>query len=104
MLLSGVQSRIVLSILVGGTLGVSSLVKLARISGSTWKKESALLLGMGLVSFVERKEMHEDGVRRTKYYVLTEKGNRIANHIKTISNLLKHRELTAESSRLVLAE
>ncbi len=48
---------------------------------------------MGLVTFVERKEMHEDGIRRTKYYILTEKGNRIANHIRTISNLLKHREL-----------
>ena len=97
-LLTGVQSRIVLSILVSGTLGVSSLVKLARVSGSTWKKERSLLLRMGLVSFVERKEMHEDGIRRTKYYSLTEKGNQIADHVRTISNLLGHRELTIEKA------
>ncbi len=87
-LLTLAQSRIILSILVGGTLSSSSLMRDARISGSTWKKERALLFRMGLLSCAERRMTQDDKIRRVKFYSLTEKGNEVARHLRTIAYLL----------------
>lgn len=100
-LLTLVQSRIILSIFVGGTMASSTLTANARISGSTWKKEKTLLIQMGLLSYSERKEIHEDGIRRVKYYSLTEKGNQVAVHVGTIANLLGQDHLLETKEPLV---
>ena len=78
----------------------SSLTRRARISGSTWKKEKAILIQMGLLSYVERKEIHEDGIKRIKYYSLTEKGKEVAAHDGKIAKQLGQDSLLEISGRL----
>lgn len=83
-----VQSRIILSLFIGGAIGSSSVLRVARISGSTWKKEKNLLIEKGLVSYSKRREIREDGVRQVKNYSLTEKGIEVARHVRMIAHLL----------------
>ena len=80
----------------------SSLTRRARISGSTWKKEKAILIQMGLLSYVERKEIHEDGIKRIKYYSLTEKGKEVAAHVGKIAKLLGQDSLLETCGPLVM--
>lgn len=72
----------------GGTIGSSSLKRVTRISGSRWRQERAQLIEMGLMSFAERREIREDGVRRVKYYSLTKKGIEVAKHVQEMGHLL----------------
>ncbi|MCL4519081.1 MAG: hypothetical protein M1587_07785 [Thaumarchaeota archaeon] len=97
-----VQSRIILSIFIGGTVGASSLLRIARISGSTWKKEKALLIQKGLLSYVKRKEIRDDGIRQVKCYSLTEKGNEVARHVGMIAHLLGQERLPEANTPFVM--
>ena len=47
---------------------------------------------MGLLDCAERREFHEDGIRRVKYYSLSERGHEIAMHVRSISHLLVQHE------------
>jgi len=87
-LLPLVQSRILLSLLLENSLSSSSLMKKCRMSGSTWKKESALLVDSGLIGFEERKIMGESGIVRAKSYFLTRKGKELAKQLKGVSEMI----------------
>jgi hypothetical protein len=90
-------------LLFSGALGSSSVMKSARISGSTWKKERTLLLRMGLLGYRDTMEMREGGIRRTKYYFLTEKGKEVAGHIQSVSHLLHKDDERYEASYTQIA-
>jgi hypothetical protein len=87
-LLPLVQSRILLSLLLEDNLLSSSVMRKCRISGSTWKKESALLVASGLIGFEERKILGASGIVRGKSYFLTRKGKELAKQIRNVSDLI----------------
>jgi len=63
-------------------------MKKCRLSGSTWKKESFVLVESGLIGFSERKIIGESGIVRVKSYFLTRKGNEIAEQIENVSEMI----------------
>ena len=65
------------------------------MSGSTWKKESKLLIESGLIEFQERKVMGENGIIRAKSYFLTRKGEDLARQIKGVSEMIGEEVLIA---------
>lgn len=65
------------------------------MSGSTWKKESSLLVESGLIEFEELKSMGERGIIRAKFYFLTRKGEELAKQIKGVSEMIGEEVLIA---------
>ena len=60
-----------------------------------------LLVQMGLMSYNEKKEIRDDGIRRVKYYSLTQKGIEVARHIQAMTHLLVHEHLPEAARPIV---
>ncbi len=91
-ILSLVQTRIILALLLGENVATTSVLRVARISGTTWSREREVLANMGLINGSERKVFVEGGVRRVKNIQLTEKGREIARHIQSIHQIIEQSE------------
>jgi hypothetical protein len=85
-LLTAVQSRILLVLLLEGGLGTASLLNAVGISGKAWSRERERLASLGLLTSKERKSFSKMGVKVIMYHHLTQKGTGIANGIREISN------------------
>jgi len=85
LVLSSVQSRILLSLLMEGEMCSSSALNVVGISGSSWSKEKRLLIGAGLLECQTKRVIKERGVIRKMGFRLTRKGKQIAQHLLAIS-------------------
>jgi hypothetical protein len=83
--LSAVQSRILLALLLGGPQCSSKILYDVGISGSSWAKEKRYLLGWGLVTYRISRELTDKGVVRKMEFVLTKRGKQIAQSLLMIS-------------------
>ena len=89
LLLTLVQSRIILCMFVSDHIGSNAIMRMGQVSGSTWKRESASLKQMGIIECKEKVEFSGHRIKRKKCYALTQKGREIASHIHSISGLLE---------------
>jgi DNA-binding MarR family transcriptional regulator len=88
-ILTAVQARILLTMLIQDGMGTSALVKATRVSGSAWSKESKTLAQLGLLTSEEKKVISGKRVRRIKQHKLTSKGFEVAKSIQQISMTLR---------------
>ena len=86
--LSEIQSKILLALLVRGRASSVEILKTVGISGSTWNKEKILLQNTGLIDVQTTRELTENGVVRKMEFKLTLKGRQIAQNLLAISALI----------------
>jgi hypothetical protein len=85
LLLTAVQSRILLVLFLEGGLGTAALLDAVGLSGRAWNKEKEKLAGLGLLASKEMKNFSKTGIKSTVNHHLTKKGIIVANNIKEIS-------------------
>src|SRR5262249_50031304 len=85
-LLTTVQSRILLVLLLEGGRGTATLLHAARISGKTWQRDREMLVRMHLLTSKQRKRSSKTGGNVMMYRHLTQKVTGIVNGIREISN------------------
>jgi hypothetical protein len=83
--LSAVQSKILLALLLGGPQCSSKVLYDVGISGSSWAKEKRYLLGWGLLSYRISRELTDRGVVRKMEFILTKRGKQVAQSLLMIS-------------------
>ena len=88
LVLSAVQSRILLSLLLEGALGSSSILRVVGISGSSWAKEKRFLVSSGLLECRVSREITEKGVLRRMEFLLTRRGRQVAQNLLVISSAI----------------
>lgn len=88
LVLSAVQSRILLSLLLEGPLGSSSILRVVGISGSSWAKEKRFLVSSGLLECRVSREITEKGVTRKMEFLLTRRGRQVAQNLLVISSAI----------------
>jgi hypothetical protein len=97
-LLTAVQSRILLALMMDGSLGTASLLRAVGISGRTWAKEKRRLESLGLLTAVNEKKFTKHGIRNAKLHYLTNDGFKVASLVKEISIIvertLKNKDVT----------
>ncbi len=86
--LSEIQSKILLALLVRGRASSVEILRTVGISGSTWNKEKLLLQNTGLIDVQTTRELTECGVVRKMEFKLTLKGRQIAQNLLVISELI----------------
>ncbi|MHB8566912.1 MAG: hypothetical protein ACYC7D_06575 [Nitrososphaerales archaeon] len=86
--LSEIQSKILLALLVRGKASSVDILKTVGISGSTWNKEKMLLQNTGLIDVQTTRELTETGVVRKMEFKLTLKGRQVAQNLLAISALI----------------
>ena len=88
LVLSAVQSRILLSLLTEGPLSSSSILHVVGISGSSWAKEKRFLVSSGLLECKVSREITEKGVVRKMEFLLTRRGRQVAQNLLVISSAI----------------
>lgn len=88
--LSAVQSRILLALLLEGSLGSSQILRVVGISGSSWAKEKRFLVSSGLLACRVSRELTERGVIRKLEFALTTRGKQVAQSLLIISDSIAH--------------
>ena len=88
LVLSAVQSRILLSLLLERSLGSSSILRVVGISGSSWAKEKRFLVSSGLLECRVSREITEKGVVRKMEFLLTRRGRQVAQNLLVISSAI----------------
>jgi len=86
--LSEIQSKILLALLVRGKVSSIDILQAVGISGSTWNKEKMLLQNTGLVESQVTRELAESGVVRKMEFKLTLKGRQVAQNLLAITSLI----------------
>ena len=86
--LSEIQSKILLALLVRGKVSSLDILQAVGISGSTWNKEKMLLQNTGLVESQVTRELAESGVVRKMEFKLTVKGRQVAQNLLAITSLI----------------
>ena len=101
--LSEIQSKILLALLVRGKVSSIEILQAVGISGSTWNKEKMLLQNTGLVESQITRELTENGVVRKMEFKLTVKGRQVAQNLLAISSLIGDESFATEKIESVLA-
>ena len=101
--LSEIQSKILLALLVRGKVSSIEILQAVGISGSTWNKEKMLLQNRGLVESQITRELTESGVVRKMEFKLTLKGRQVAQNLLAISSLIGDESFATEKIESVLA-
>jgi DNA-binding MarR family transcriptional regulator len=83
--LSEIQSRILLALLIEGELSSASITEKVGISGSSWSKEKRMLAAAGLIDCESSREITEKGVVRHMDFRLTRRGKQVAQNLLAIS-------------------
>lgn len=101
--LSEIQSKILLALLVRGKASSVEILKAVGISGSTWNNEKMLLQNTGLIEGQIMRGLTESGVVRKMEFKLTVKGRHIAQNLLAISSLIGDESFVTEKLDNVLA-
>jgi hypothetical protein len=88
--LSEVQSKILLVLLLEGGLGSQAIAEKVDISGSSWSKEKRMLSGSGLIDCTSTREITEKGVVRRMDFRLTKRGKLVAQNLLAISTVINN--------------
>jgi len=88
LVLSAVQSRILLSLLTEGPLGSGSLLRVVGISGSSWAKEKRFLVSSGLLECKVSREITQKGIVRKMEFMLTRRGRQVSQNLLVISSAI----------------
>lgn len=86
--LSEIQSKILLALLLRGKVSSLDILQAVGISGSTWNKEKMLLQNTGLVESQVTRELADSGVVRKMEFKLTTKGRQVAQNLLAITSLI----------------
>ncbi|MHB1867456.1 MAG: hypothetical protein ACYCPP_00750 [Nitrososphaerales archaeon] len=100
--LSEIQSKILLGLLLRGKVSSMDIMKAVGISGSTWNKEKVLLHNTGLVEGQITRGLAESGVVRKMEFKLTIKGKQVAQSLLAISSLMGDESFQTEKLENVL--
>jgi hypothetical protein len=101
--LSEIQSKILLALLVKGKVSSLDILQAVGISGSTWNKEKMLLQNTGLIESQITRELTENGVVRKMEFRLTLKGRQVSQHLLAISSLIGDESFAVNEIERVLA-
>jgi hypothetical protein len=101
--LSEIQSKILLALLVKGKVSSIDILRAVGISGSTWNKEKMLLQNTGLIESQITRELTENGVVRKMEFKLTLKGRQVAQNLLAISSLIGDESFAKDEIERVLA-
>lgn len=96
--LSAVQSRILLALLLGGPQCSSRILADVGISGSSWAKEKRFLLGWDLLTFRVSRELTERGVVRKMEFMLTKRGKQVSQSLLMISNSIANSRIQVQEA------
>ncbi|MDH2901693.1 MAG: hypothetical protein PXY39_12060 [archaeon] len=86
LVLSAIQSRILLALLLEGPLSSSRILRVVGISGSSWAKEKRFLVSFGLLDCRVSRELTERGVIRKMEFLLTKRGKQVSQSLLIISD------------------
>jgi hypothetical protein len=86
LVLSAVQSRILLALLLEGPLSSNRILRVVAISGSSWAKEKRFLVTFGLLDSRVSRELTERGVIRKMEFFLTKRGKQVSQNLLIISD------------------
>jgi len=100
--LSEIQSKILLALLLRGKVSSLDILQAVGISGSTWNKEKMLLQNTGLVESKVTRELAESGVVRKMEFKLTLKGRQVAQNLLAITSLIGDESFASEKIENVL--
>ena len=100
--LSEIQSKILLALLLRGKVSSLDILRAVGISGSTWNKEKMLLQNTGLVESQITRELTENGVVRKMEFKLTLKGRQVAQNLLAITSLIGDESFASEKIESVL--
>jgi len=100
--LSEIQSKILLALLVRGKVASLDILQAVGISGSTWNKEKMLLQNTGLIESQVTRELAESGVVRKMEFKLTLKGRQVAQNLLAITSLIGDESFASEKIENVL--
>jgi len=100
--LSEIQSKILLALLVRGKVSSLDILQAVGISGSTWNKEKLLLQNTGLIESQVTRELAESGVVRKMEFKLTLKGRQVAQNLLAITSLIGDESFASEKIENVL--
>ena len=100
--LSEIQSKILLALLLHGKASSMDILKAVGISGSTWNKEKVLLHNTGLIDGQITRGLAESGVVRKMEFRLTVKGKQVAQNLLAISSLMSDESFETEKLENVL--
>jgi hypothetical protein len=100
--LSEIQSKILLALLVRGKVSSLDILQAVGISGSTWNKEKLLLQNTGLIESQVTRELAESGVVRKMEFKLTLKGRQVAQNLLAITSLIGDESFASEKIESVL--
>jgi len=100
--LSEIQSKILLALLLRGKVSSLEILQAVGISGSTWNKEKMLLQNTGLVESQVTRELAESGVVRKMEFKLTLKGRQVAQNLLAITTLIGDESFASEKIENVL--
>jgi len=100
--LSEIQSKILLALLLRGKVSSLDILQAVGISGSTWNKEKMLLQNTGLVESQITRELTENGVVRKMEFKLTLKGRQVAQNLLAITSLIGDESFASEKIESVL--
>lgn len=84
--LSAVQSRILLALLLEGPQCSNRILRVVGISGSSWAKEKRYLVTFGLLTCRTSRELTERGVIRKMEFILTKRGKQVSQSLLIISD------------------
>ena len=101
--LSEIQSKILLALLLRGKVSSVDILKAVGISGSTWNKEKMLLHNTGLIEGQITRGLTESGVVRKMEFKLTVKGKHVAQNLLAISSLIGDESFETEKLENVLS-
>ena len=96
LVLSAVQSRILLSLLLEGPLSSNSILRVVGISGSSWAKEKRFLITSELLDCRVSRVMSERGVMRKMEFMLTRRGRHVSQNLLAISASIHHNSNASE--------
>jgi predicted transcriptional regulator len=100
--LSEIQSKILLALLLRSKVPSAEVLKAVGISGSTWNKEKMLLQNTGLIEGQITRGLAESGIVRKMEFKLTEKGRRVAQNLLAISSMMGDESFETERLENVL--
>jgi hypothetical protein len=100
--LSEIQSKILLALLLRVKVSSMDILKAVGISGSTWNKEKVLLHNTGLIEGQITRGLAENGVVRKMEFKLTVKGRQVAQNLLAISSLMGDESFETEKLENVL--
>jgi hypothetical protein len=99
--LSEIQSKILLALLLSSKASSMDILQSVGISGSTWNKEKMLLQNTGLMDSQVTRELTKNGVVRKMEFKLTQKGIQVAQSLLAISSFIDESFTTDEHASLI---